>query len=49
MIPLTEERKQQIIDEQPGGIWLVLREEYPQDEPIVDGLLRENSEPVPSA
>jgi hypothetical protein len=49
MIPLTEERKQQIIDEQPGGIWLVLREEYPQDEPIVDDLLSENSEPVPYA
>jgi hypothetical protein len=30
MIPLTEERKQQIIDEEPQGLWLVLREEYPQ-------------------
>jgi hypothetical protein len=49
MIPLTEEQTQQIIDEELGGIWLVLREEYPQDEPIVGDLLSENSEPVPSA
>jgi len=32
MIPLTEERKQQIIDEQPGGLWLVLMEESSRDE-----------------
>jgi hypothetical protein len=49
MIPLTEERKQQIIEEQPGGIWLVLREEYPQDEATGGDLLSENSEPVLSA
>jgi hypothetical protein len=48
MIPLTEERKQQIIDEQPGGIWLVLREEYPQDHPTLCDP-SENSEPVPTA
>ena len=33
MIPLTEERKQQIIEEEPGGLWLVLDEEYPRDVP----------------
>jgi hypothetical protein len=49
MIPLTEERKQQMIDEVPDGIWLVLREEYPQDETIGSDLLSENPEPVPSA
>jgi hypothetical protein len=27
VIALTEERKRQIIDEQPGGLWLVLEEE----------------------
>jgi hypothetical protein len=31
MIPLTDERKQQIIDEQPGGLWLVLEKEYPRE------------------
>lgn len=31
MTPLTEARKQQIIDEEPSGIWLVLNEEYPRD------------------
>lgn len=31
MILLTDERKQQIIDEQPGGLWLVLEEEYPRE------------------
>ena len=39
MIALTEERKQQIIDEQPGGLWLVLDEEYPRDAPIAGDLL----------
>ncbi len=33
MIALTEERKQQIIEEEPGGLWLVLHEEYPRDVP----------------
>ena len=31
MILRTEERKRQIIDEEPDGIWLVLDEEYPRD------------------
>ena len=31
MIALTEERKRQIIDEQPEGLWLVLAEENPKD------------------
>lgn len=31
MIALTEERKQQIIEEEAGGLWLVLDEEYPRD------------------
>lgn len=39
MIALTEERKQQIIDEEPGGLWLVLDEEYPRDAPRADDLL----------
>ena len=39
MTALTEERKQQIISEEPAGLWLVLNEEYPRDVPTVDGLL----------
>ncbi len=42
MTALTEERKQQIIEEEPGGIWLVLNEEYPRDVPTVAGLLGGN-------
>ena len=37
MIALTEERQQQIIEEEPGGIWLVLNEEYPRYLPTVAG------------
>ena len=37
MTALTEERKQQIIEEEPGGIWLVLNEEYDRDmSPVAD-------------
>ena len=39
MIPLTEERKQQMIDEQPAGLWLVLTEESFRNEPTVGDLL----------
>lgn len=39
MIALTEERKQQILEEEPGGLWLVLDEEYPRDVPSAAGLL----------
>jgi hypothetical protein len=39
MIDLTEERKQQIIEEEPGGLWLVLDEEYTRDVPGVADLL----------
>ena len=46
MIPLTEERKQQIVDEQPGGLWLVLNEEYPPEASITE-LLSAQPEPVP--
>ena len=42
MIPLTEERKQQIIDEQPGGLWLVLTEESARDESMAGDLLCED-------
>ena len=42
MITLTEERKQQIIEEEPGGIWLVLDEEYPRDVPTAAGLIGGN-------
>jgi hypothetical protein len=31
MTALNEECKQQIIDEEPGGIWLVLNEEFPRE------------------
>lgn len=33
MIALTEERKQQIINEEPGGLWLVLNDENLCDAP----------------
>jgi hypothetical protein len=39
MIGITEERKQQIIEEEPGGLWLVLDEEYPRDVPNAGDLL----------
>jgi len=39
MITLAEERKQQIIDEQPEGLWLVLNEEYPREVPVPGDLL----------
>lgn len=42
MTALTEERKQQIIEEEPGRIWLVLNEEYPRDVQTVVGLLGAN-------
>lgn len=48
MIPLREERKQQIIDEQPGGLWLVLNEEYPRDEASITEFFGAQPEPVPS-
>ncbi|HVZ16934.1 MAG TPA: hypothetical protein VG897_07450 [Terriglobales bacterium] len=31
MEPMTDELKETIIREQPGGIWLVLTEEYPPE------------------
>ena len=39
MIALTEERKTQIVEEEPGGLWLVLDEEYPRDVPSAADLL----------
>lgn len=39
MISLTEERKRQIIDEQPEGLWFVLNEENPGDTPTAGDLL----------
>jgi hypothetical protein len=42
MIALTEERKQQIIEEEPGGLWLVLNEEYPRDVATASDLLGED-------
>ena len=39
MIPLTEERKQDIINEEPGGLWLVLDEEYPRNRGTAGDLL----------
>ena len=39
---LTEERKQQIMEEEPGGLWLVLQEEYPRDLANLSDLLGED-------
>lgn len=39
MIALTEERKQQIINEEPDGLWLVLKEENPQGTPTAGDFL----------
>ena len=39
MIPLTEERKQDIVNEEPGGLWLVLDEEYPRNQVTAGDLL----------
>ena len=47
MIPLTEERKQQIINEEPDGLWLVLNEEYPPDQASITELLGARPVPVP--
>ena len=44
MTALTEERKQQIIAEEPVGLWLVLNEEYPRDVPTIVGLLGGNAD-----
>jgi hypothetical protein len=49
MIPLTEERKQQIIDEEPQRLWLVLREEYPQGEATAGDLLCDESDTTSAA
>ena len=39
MIPLIEERKQEIINEEPDGLWIVLDEEYPRSHPTPGDLL----------
>ena len=39
MEPMTDELKETIIREQPGGIWLVLAEEYPPDVVTAQDLL----------
>ncbi|MBN9659219.1 MAG: hypothetical protein J0H49_13620 [Acidobacteria bacterium] len=39
MIALTEERKQQIINEELDGLWLVLNEENPHDAPTAGDFL----------
>ena len=39
MEPMTDELKETIIREQPGGIWHVLAEEYPLDIVTADDLL----------
>ena len=48
MNALTEERKQQIMNEQPGGLWLVLDEEYPQDVPTAGDLLGRDLDTQPT-
>jgi hypothetical protein len=47
MIALTEEAKQQILDEEPGGLWFILDEEYPRDLATASDLLGEDL-PIPS-
>ena len=39
MEPMTDELKETIIREHPGGIWLVLAQEYPPDGVMADDLL----------
>lgn len=39
MIALTEERKQQIINEEADGLWFVLNEENPHDGPTAGDFL----------
>jgi hypothetical protein len=39
VIALTEERKRQIINEEPDGVWLVLSEESPRDTPTAGDFL----------
>ena len=49
MIPLTEERKEHLINEHPDGLWIVLNEENPQDTPTADDLLSSDLEHGPTA
>ena len=39
MISMSDELKETIIREHPGGIWLVLAEEHPPDVATADDLL----------
>ena len=39
MEPMTDELKETIIREDPGGIWVVLAQEYPPDVVTADDLL----------
>ncbi len=43
MKDLTEEQKQAIINEHPDGIWIVLAEDYPQDQTTAADLLGADS------
>lgn len=43
MNDLTEEQKQLIINEHPDGVWIVLAEEYPQDQTTAADLLGTDS------
>ena len=53
MEPMTDELKETIIREHPGGIWLVLAQEYPLDVVTADDLLcgrrRAKVAPFPTA
>lgn len=49
MIPLTEERKEQLINEHPDGLWLVLDEEHPQENLTAGDLLSGDAEPRSAA
>ena len=49
MEPMTDELKETVIREQPGGIWLVLAEENPPDVVTAHDLLggRHKAEVIP--
>ena len=46
LAPLTEERKQEIMNDHPDGLWIVLNEEYPQDHGIPTDVLCGDAEGI---
>jgi hypothetical protein len=49
VIALADERKQEIIDKESGGIWFVLNEESPRDTPTAADLLCDDLENADSS